>query len=64
MKKRIRRLRLERETLRSLTPNHLHAAAGASTTIIDPFETYWNSCNPADLESRPASACASDNMTC
>lgn len=63
MKKRLQRLRLERETLRSLTPTHLEAVDGASTSITDPFDTYWNSCNPADLTSRPASMCESCNNT-
>ena len=64
MKKRLRRLQLQRETLRNLTPTHLEAADGASTTIlIDPFETYWNSCNPTDLGSRPVSLCNSCQAT-
>lgn len=44
MKKKIRRLRLERETVRDLTPEHLEAVAGGGN---DPFnsDTRYNSCD-------------------
>ena len=51
MKKKIRRLRLDRETLRTLTPEHLERAAGG----WDPTSR-WASC---DRDTVPASVCLS-----
>lgn len=43
MKKRIRRLRLERETLRNLNTEHLEQVAGGTGTTFD--DTRYNSCD-------------------
>ena len=53
MKKKIRRLRLDRETVRNLTPESLDNVAGAGWTD----DTCWNSCDTA--VTRPASICNS-----
>ena len=60
MKKRIRRLRLERETLRNLTQDHLAlVVAGCDTQGIDlPGITRFDSCNWHD-ETLPQRFCAS-----
>ncbi len=55
MKKRMRRLRLERETLRDLTPEQLSQVAGGTNTIND--DTRHNSCDLA--VTRPVSYCTS-----
>ncbi len=57
MKKKIRRLRLDRETLRNLTPEHLDQAAGGLT----PIDTMsWTpSCPDFSIETRPGSVCNS-----
>ena len=57
MKKRMRRLRLERETLRDLTPEQLHHVAGGTGNTIDDNDTRHNSCNFA--ETNPWSICQS-----
>ncbi len=57
MKKTLRRLRLERETLRNLTPEHLGQVVGGTGGTIDDTDTRHNSCNLA--ESKPISVCQS-----
>lgn len=55
-KQKLRRLRLERETLRDLTPEHLdHVAGGTNTSLND--DTRHNSCDLA--QSKPLSYCTS-----
>lgn len=56
MKKKLRRLRLERETLRNLTPDHLENVVGGDLqTIFD--DTRYNSCDLA--VTRPRLICCS-----
>lgn len=43
MKKKVRRLRLERETLRNLTPEHLQRVNGG--VPLDDTDTLHNSCD-------------------
>jgi hypothetical protein len=57
MKKTLRRLQLDRETVRRLTPETLESVAGG-TTGTDP-DSFIYSCNPA-LHSRPRTACLSE----
>lgn len=57
MKKKLQRLRLDRETVRQLTPQNLEGVAGGGGT--DPTVTgdsYVYSCDPA-AASRPRTAC-------
>lgn len=58
MKKTLRRLRLERETLRNLTPDHLEQVVGGTNTSIG-GDTRYNSCNFS--ETHPYSICNSCN---
>ena len=53
MKKKLRRLRLDRQTVRNLTPSHLEGVAGGVRTD----DTCHNSCDPS--VTRPASLCNS-----
>ena len=53
MKKSLQRLRLDRETVRNLTPGSLEAVAGGIRTD----ESCVNSCDPS--VTRPASVCGS-----
>ncbi len=53
MKKKLRRLRLERETVRNLTPENLEGVAGGGWTDY----TCHNSCDPSIT--RPQSICNS-----
>ena len=56
MKKKIRRLRLDRETVRNLTPQHLDQAAGGQ----ERFGQSWTpSCPDNTRLSRPVSICNS-----
>ncbi len=55
MKKKIRRLRLERDTIRNLTPDRLEAVAGGSNDVND---SRHNSCDTL-LNTRPCSICNS-----
>ncbi len=54
MKKKIRRLKLERETIRDLTPENLDQAAGAGSFIICLLETVTviPSCDTLTLDDR------------
>ncbi len=54
MKKKLQPLRLERETLRRLTPESLDQAAGGGTTVNN--DSYVYSCDPA-AASRFATGC-------
>ena len=58
MKKKIRQLSLDRETLRNLTPDNLEAAAGGLWTD----DTCHNSCDTA--VTRPRSYCNSCFVSC
>jgi hypothetical protein len=66
MKKKIRRLHLNRETVRHLTPQHLATVAGGLDTSV----TCYNSCNTAEVittkfeETRFPSICNSCLETC
>jgi hypothetical protein len=55
MKKTLRRLHLDRETVRRLTPENLEGVVGAG--IIDDIISRINSCNPLD-RSIPQLVCA------
>lgn len=57
MKKKLRRLRLERETIRNLTPEHLEQVVGGTGGTLTDTDTRHNSCNLA--ESKPWSLCQS-----
>lgn len=52
MKKKIRRLQLQRETLRALTPGHLDAAAGRGWGTLN-NDTRYNSCPPIPISECP-----------
>lgn len=57
MKKKLRRLQLDRETVRRLTPESLDGVAGGTgTRPTVTGDSYVNSCDPA-AASRPPSAC-------
>lgn len=56
MKKKLRRLQLDRETVRRLTPESLEGVAGGTGTRPTINDSYVNSCDPA-AASRPPSAC-------
>lgn len=62
MKREIRPLRLQRETLRSLLPEELERAAGGFGEPNRTDDTFHNSCNPADA-SRPRLLCLSGLQT-
>lgn len=57
MKKKLRRLRLERETLRHLTPDHLEQVVGGDPTTLVNTDTLHNSCDLAIT--RPRRQCCS-----
>ncbi len=57
MQKKLRRLRLDRETVRTLTPDSLDAAAGGGI-IPTVNDSYVNSCDPAST-SRIRTGCES-----
>ena len=54
MKKKLRRLRLERDTIRNLTPEALHRVAGGDVE----YDSRHNSCDSL-LYTRPQSYCNS-----
>ena len=54
MQKKLRRLRIDRQTVRTLTPESLEAAAGGMRTD----DSCINSCNPAE-STRIHTACTS-----
>ncbi len=57
MKKKLQRLRLDRETVRQLTPQSLERVAGGDDTIPTiTTDSYVYSCDPA-AASRPRAAC-------
>jgi hypothetical protein len=57
MKRKIRRLRLDRQTLRQLTPEGLEQVAGGTGVTDDFGTTRYNSCNFADTH--PVGFCLS-----
>lgn len=59
MKKKISRLRLDRETVRNLTPDNLSGVAGGARTD----DSCWASC-PDFTVTRPQSVCNSCLNTC
>ncbi|MBW8878659.1 MAG: class I lanthipeptide [Acidobacteria bacterium] len=49
MNKRVKRLSLHKETLRSLTDEHLHGVAGGFITQVCPCSKTCDSCSPCTL---------------
>lgn len=56
MKKKLQRLRLDRETVRRLTPESLERVAGGTVEPTITTDSYVYSCDPA-AASRPRTAC-------